>query len=72
MFTDIATKKQGNGQDSWIIKVWSGTKKGDGDLLSTNIVYEDPAIEKLVDISKVDISTLRPQQIADLKTLLGI
>ena len=52
-------------RDSWIIYYTDPDRVPE-------IVFEDPAIEKLIDISMVDIYTLKPQQIAELKTLLGI
>lgn len=63
-------KKQGNGVDSWEVKEWQDETKEV--LLNAHMVFEDPTKEKLIDISKADISTLKPKQIEDLKTLLGL
>jgi hypothetical protein len=56
MITETTYKKQGNGVDSWIVKVWENEDKKE--LLSAVILYENPAIEKKQDISKIDIDTL--------------
>ena len=63
MFTDIVKKKQGDGKDSWIIKVWSGTKKGEGDLLSSTIEYEDP---------KTKIKLFTDEEIEYIRKELGL
>ena len=70
MYKTYKYKKQGDNTDSWIVSEWEdNTKKV---LLNTYMIYEDPTIEKLINISKADISSLKPKQIADLKILLGI
>lgn len=63
MIEKIVDKKQGNGQDSWIIYYTDRIPE---------IVFEDPNIEKKVDISNIDLTTLTPEHIAQLKAALGI
>ena len=66
MAKDIKYKKQGDGKDSWIIREFDD----DGNLISTDIVYTDPAFDS-IDISKADISTLTGKQSTDWKIRLG-
>ena len=41
-------------------------------MLNKYMVYEDPENPKAVDMSNVDLSTMTENQIAELKTILGL
>lgn len=58
-------KKQGNGQDSWRVDQYEGEI-----LINSFMVYENP--EKKVDISNVDLNTLTPEHVSQLKKALGL
>lgn len=70
MYKEFKHKKQGDGSDSWTVTEWETDKKKV--LINKYMVYEDPTKEFTLDISKVDISTLKPKQITELKILLGL
>jgi len=63
MIVSTTYKKQGNGQDSWIIMY---------DDKVPEIVYEDPSIQRGIDMSKVDLSTMTKEQMEQLKQALGL
>lgn len=58
----IKYKEQGNGTDSWEIS--EVDKKGE--LLNRYMVYEDPSIEKKIDLSNIDIDTLPEEELNKL------
>ena len=49
--------------DSWWIHYTDGEME---------LVYEDPTVEKKLDVSNVDLTTLTAEQLAQLKTALGL
>jgi hypothetical protein len=63
MITKTTYKKQGNGQDSWIINY---------DDKIPEIVFKDPTIEEKVNISNIDLTTLTSEHVAQLKAALGL
>lgn len=63
MIVSTTYKKQGNGQDSWIIMY---------DDKVPELVYEDPSIVKKNDMSNVDLSTMTKEQLTQLKQALGL
>ena len=64
MITEIKKKKQGDGRDSWIIKVWETDKKKV--LISATIVYEDPDIPKESTLESLQ------KEIDEIKIKLGL
>ena len=56
MYKEFEYKKQGNGTDSWTCTEWETEAKKV--MLNKYMVFENPAIEKKQDISKIDIDTL--------------
>lgn len=61
MIEKTVYKKQGDGRDSWIIYYSDRVPE---------IVFEDPSIQKGLDISNVDLTTLTEEQKQQLKELL--
>jgi len=56
-------KKQGDGRDSWVCEEPDGNKY---------MVYENPFLEKKIDISNIDIDSLTDEQIIKLKARFGL
>ena len=73
-FKTYKHKKQGDNSDSWIVEEWDSEARKV--LLNRYMTYEDPAIDKKVDISKIDLETLTDDQLnalaEKLKPKLGL
>lgn len=68
MITKVITyKKQGDGKDSWIIRYINEENK---DVLLPEIVYEDPAVEKKVNIKNIDIDSIKLEDLIKLANKL--
>lgn len=68
MFTEYKYKKQKDKSDSWEVKEYTDETKEE--MTAAYMVYEDPTIEKKIDVSKFDFSTLTADQITQLKDIL--
>ena len=75
MITIYTYKLQGNGSDSWHVDVHDCQNKNEVSSLNRvtrDLVFEDPSIPKLVDISNIDLTSLNIDQINTLKKILGL
>lgn len=71
MIKEIEYKLQGDGKDSWHVTIWDSNTIGQGDMVSREIVWDDPATYK--EINLIDIlSNATSEEIDYLKQALGI
>jgi len=63
MTKTITFKKQGNGQDSWIIRYLDDNGK---DEQLPEIVFEDPSIVKKIKLDNIDIDSMSSEDLQKL------
>lgn len=68
MTRTVTYKQQGDGSDSWIIE-WKDDNGNN--IYPPAIVYEEPKPRNQT-AKNIDFTTLEPEQIAELKRILGL